>query len=652
MKNLKKNLALIAGGVLLSALVIANSVGVFAAEAPAQPDPTECTECDAIQTNLDNAYTDLAILQGSAGNFSAMAEGLLEQATTTIYAGDPLMTADLLNSEVSAGHLASGVACEDPNDTFAYYSSFAFEGTTYCVLDEDMWYGIDPDYFNFFLHMIELNEIWDPPSAVDWQLLWDEWIETILDHDAGGEMGLTEVIDLINSLLADLQDCEDLNCPEVVVCPDCETIALDLEFALDDLALLEIEADLLDLELTAIETEIDTVLDQLLELATIKAEFEAMVEDAGGQHGEDCDDFQVGSGQAWGIAHNFADTQWCFTDEGQIEDMLQNLDEYWQAHSSTHLPSETALNEQLDTLMLDYFAALADLKDVLADIAAQHVLIDELMVDLADCLAELQALQDLGECLDQDIAAMQAVLDEAAGVEPFTPAPPTEEPPAEEPADEPVDAPGDILDHWAEDFITNLFAAGIVSGDGDTGDFRPNDNLNRAEAAKMLILANEDPLVDSFFDVFFDVTEDDWFWTFVNTSSDLGYFEGYADGSFGPANSILRAEAITVVMRALGFEVPEYTEYSFPDLSGDEWFADFAEKAFQCGIVTGRDGDFVGGDTITRAEMSKIVDVALLGDLDEWECADYTGCPECEAGDTECEEALADLQAVDACLPV
>ncbi len=73
MKNLKRNLALIVSGVLLAALVIANSVSVFAAEAPVQPDPTACTECDTIQTDIDNAYTDLAILQGSADNFSVMA---------------------------------------------------------------------------------------------------------------------------------------------------------------------------------------------------------------------------------------------------------------------------------------------------------------------------------------------------------------------------------------------------------------------------------------------------------------------------------------------------------------------------------------------------------------------------------------------------
>ena len=614
MKNLTKNLALIASGVLLAALVIANGAGVFAAAVPVFPDPTTCTECDAIQADLDAAGAEFEALNFQASEFALQMDALIDRATTNIYADDPAMMVDNLNSQVSAGTLAMGSACQDPADTFAFFGSFSYEGIGYCFANEDMWYGVDPDYFNFFDHMMYLNEFHDPAAIADWQLLMDEWIEVLVDHDGGGEMGLTEVIDLMISLIADLEDCENVNCPEVIFCPDCEAIANDLDLTLDDLALLELDADILDAELTALEAEIDAVYEQLDAWETLRSDLEGMIEDAGGMHGADCDGFEPASGQSWGIAHNFGDVQWCFTNEGQLEDMIQNLDEYWQTHSSTHLPSEAELNAELDTLMNDYFTALADYSAILDDIEAANDLIDSLMTELADCLAELQALQDLGECLDQDIPAMQDILDEAAGIPPFTPEPvPAEEPPA--------DLPGNIGGHWAEDFITNLFVAGVVSGDGDTGDFRPNDNLNRAEAAKMLILANEDVVVDSFFDVFFDVTEDDWFWTFVNTSADLGYFEGYENGSFGPANSILRAEAVAVVMRALEFEIPEYTEYSFPDLSGDEWYANFAEKAYSCGIVAGRDGDFVGGDTITRAEMSKILDVSLLSGLLESDCA-------------------------------
>lgn len=43
----------------------------------------------------------------------------------------------------------------------------------------------------------------------------------------------------------------------------------------------------------------------------------------------------------------------------------------------------------------------------------------------------------------------------------------------------------DIKDHWAKKYIEKLYDYGIVSGDG-SGNFRPDDNITRAEAAKMV----------------------------------------------------------------------------------------------------------------------------------------------------------------------
>lgn len=650
MQTIRKNLALFIGGLLLATLVIANGATLFAAEVPTQPDPTECTDCQTIQDDLDAAYADLAVLEAEAENYSTMAESLLNQATTTIYGGDAMMMSDLLTSEVGAGHLASGTACEDSSDTFAYYSSFTYDGMSYCVLDEEMWYGVEPDYFNFFLHMIELNDIWDPPAAVDWQLLWDDWIEVLYDHDQGGEDGLTEAIDIIISLLSDLEDCEDTNCPAEPECPDCESIADDLELELDNLADLEDEAETLDQEISDLEDELDTVFDQLDQWEQLKAEFEAMVEDAGGMHGEDCDNFEVQSGQAWGIAHNFGNVQWCFTSEGQIEEMIQNLDEYWETHSSQHLPSEAALNEQLDDLITQYDDKLAELEAVLELIDQAYDDIEQLMEDLEDCLDELEALQDLGYCLEQDAAAMRSLLGDSqddlddpwqGGDEGG------EEDTGEEEEEGTDEGPSDIGGHWGEDFMQGLYDEDIMTGDGDTGLMRPNDELNRAEAAKLLVLASGDVVIDSFFDVFFDVTEDSWFWPFVNTAADLEYFQGYPDGSFGPGNSILRAEAIAVVLRALGFDIPEYDTYSYSDITGDEWFADPAEKAYQCGLVEGRNGAFEGGETITRAEIAKILWLAFFEGLMESDCADFE-CPDCDAVWAELEALGTELDDLDA----
>jgi hypothetical protein len=186
----------------------------------------------------------------------------------------------------------------------------------------------------------------------------------------------------------------------------------------------------------------------------------------------------------------------------------------------------------------------------------------------------------------------------------------------------------DTVGHWAESFIQELKDAGVVSGDGDTGLFRPNGPLNRAEAAKITPLAKGDTISVCNPSYFPDVGVLDWFCVYVSTSQENGYFEGYGDGTFQPANLILRAEAVAVVMRATGFTIPNYSTYTFPDIVGNEWYADYAEKAYQCGVVEGRiagtEKVFAGAENITRAEFAKIVNLTIFNVLLESDCADYT----------------------------
>jgi hypothetical protein len=195
------------------------------------------------------------------------------------------------------------------------------------------------------------------------------------------------------------------------------------------------------------------------------------------------------------------------------------------------------------------------------------------------------------------------------------------------PTPEPVEDFDDTAGHWAATLIYELKEAGIVSGDGGTNNFRPDGNLNRAEAAKIVPLAKGDTIGICNPAYYPDVAVLDWFCEYVTTSTDQGYFEGYGDGTFGPANLILRSEAAAVIMRSTGFAIPTYTTYSFPDITGDEWYADYAEKAYQCGIFSGRtvEGEqhFAGLENITRAEFAKIVNLAVYNEILESDCADY-----------------------------
>lgn len=91
---------------------------------------------------------------------------------------------------------------------------------------------------------------------------------------------------------------------------------------------------------------------------------------------------------------------------------------------------------------------------------------------------------------------------------------------------------------------------GIVTGYND-GSFRPDDNVNRAEALKILVLAGKpEALQESYDDIanFTDVQADDWFSMYAQLGNAYGVVSGFSDGSFRPSLPITRAEASKIVL--------------------------------------------------------------------------------------------------------
>lgn len=84
-----------------------------------------------------------------------------------------------------------------------------------------------------------------------------------------------------------------------------------------------------------------------------------------------------------------------------------------------------------------------------------------------------------------------------------------------------------------------------------TGWFRPQDALNRAEATKMLVNSAQMAEDVSGAPHFPDVKSSDWFYNFVETTFNHGVVAGYPDGTFKPDNNINRAEAAKMVFLSM-----------------------------------------------------------------------------------------------------
>jgi thiol-disulfide isomerase/thioredoxin len=100
----------------------------------------------------------------------------------------------------------------------------------------------------------------------------------------------------------------------------------------------------------------------------------------------------------------------------------------------------------------------------------------------------------------------------------------------------------------AIDFVQST---GIVEGYAD-GSFKPAQEINRAEFLKIVVGATFDPEVIAACDLstlgFSDVTATDWFAPFVCQGQKEGIIEGYADGTFKPANTVNYAESAKIVL--------------------------------------------------------------------------------------------------------
>lgn len=179
-------------------------------------------------------------------------------------------------------------------------------------------------------------------------------------------------------------------------------------------------------------------------------------------------------------------------------------------------------------------------------------------------------------------------------------------PPLEEPSF------SDIEDHWAEDYIENLYLKDVVKG-YDDGSFRPDEYVNRAELTKMALSAAgiqpQDAAGDEFF-TFEDV--EGWQTEWVYPAWKDGIIKGYSDTIFAPGQNITRAEALKISLLAFDVQVSDTSdEWAFSDTI-DHWAISYINQAYLDFIISGKTEElFAPDDYITRAEAAKVINNLL-----------------------------------------
>ncbi len=170
------------------------------------------------------------------------------------------------------------------------------------------------------------------------------------------------------------------------------------------------------------------------------------------------------------------------------------------------------------------------------------------------------------------------------------------------------------LDSKNADAISYLKSSKIVSGYPD-GSFKPNNPLNRAELLKILVEgAGYSPSAEQYKNCFPDVKED-WFAKYVCFAKEMGWIEGYPDGNFKPADNVNKAEAMKMLFEVMNTSTYNPTSNPFSDVPKDAWFSKYVGTAKSMGILEESGNNYWPEKNITRGQISEnIYRLLISGD--------------------------------------
>ena len=156
----------------------------------------------------------------------------------------------------------------------------------------------------------------------------------------------------------------------------------------------------------------------------------------------------------------------------------------------------------------------------------------------------------------------------------------------------------DITDNYTATAIETLRLMGVLDGYGD-GTFRPNAVLTRAQFCKMAVYAMDGSSElgrYSTVTIFPDVKPSLWAASYINMAAKKGVIAGFADGKFKPNQTVTAGQAVTILMRGLGYK---------DENMGGVWPQGYMAEAQTCGLLKST-GITSAYSALTRGQAAKL----------------------------------------------
>lgn len=161
----------------------------------------------------------------------------------------------------------------------------------------------------------------------------------------------------------------------------------------------------------------------------------------------------------------------------------------------------------------------------------------------------------------------------------------------------------DIEDENIKNAVERLAALGIVNGLGD-GKYHPEKEVTREQFVTIMVralgLESASDTTSENSNKFSDVDTDSWSSKYIHIATDKGIIKGMEDGTFAPTAPVKYSEALTVLVRSLGYK-DVFLQGSWPE--------NFLKKAAELNITNNI--EFDESAKVNRGSIALLVNNTL-----------------------------------------
>lgn len=152
--------------------------------------------------------------------------------------------------------------------------------------------------------------------------------------------------------------------------------------------------------------------------------------------------------------------------------------------------------------------------------------------------------------------------------------------------------------------VDELSDRGVINGYYESDEFRPNNNITRAEFCAMLARANgyssENYKVATM--PFSDIVKDRWDEKFISFCFTNNYINGFEDNSFKPTGNVTCEQAVKMVVCASGLD-----DGTLQQTTGNQkWYDNYVDRANEMNLLMPEMG-FEAGKPASRAFVAQLV---------------------------------------------